>query len=112
MRQGHVYQNGKFAGILTEVTSSEYVFRYDDLYYADDDLPAISLTLSKSQRKHRSTYLFPFFFNMLSEGINKRLQCRHLRIDEKDDFGLLLATARHDTIGAVTIHPTKPDSDE
>jgi HipA-like protein len=26
-----------------------------------------------------------------------------LRIDEKDSFGLLLATAQHDTIGAITI---------
>jgi HipA-like protein len=26
-----------------------------------------------------------------------------LRIDERDSFGLLLATASHDTIGAITI---------
>ena len=40
---------------------------------------------------------------MLSEGTNKATQCMTLKIDEKDSFGLLLATAKHDTIGAITI---------
>ncbi|MEE1119243.1 MAG: phosphatidylinositol kinase, partial [Bacteroidales bacterium] len=29
--------------------------------------------------------------------------CRTLKIDENDSFGLLLATAKYDTIGAITI---------
>ena len=49
--------------------------------------------------------LFPFFFNMLSEGDNRKLQSRMLHIDEDDDFGILLATAQYDTIGAVTVKP-------
>jgi HipA-like protein len=44
---------------------------------------------------------------MLSEGANKKLQCRQLKIDENDYFGLLLATATHDTIGAVTVKPVE-----
>jgi serine/threonine-protein kinase HipA len=44
---------------------------------------------------------------MLSEGVNRQLQCRTLKIDENDDFGLLLATAQFDTIGAVTVKPVK-----
>ena len=40
---------------------------------------------------------------MLSEGLNRILQSRQLKIDEKDHFGLLLATADIDTIGAVTV---------
>ena len=36
MRQGAVYMNGKLAGILTEISPTEYVFKYDDTYYADD----------------------------------------------------------------------------
>ena len=40
---------------------------------------------------------------MLSEGANKTIQCASLKIDENDDFGLLLATARYDTIGNITI---------
>jgi HipA-like protein len=42
---------------------------------------------------------------MLSEGANKALQCRHLRIDENDSFGLLLATTQWETIGAITVKP-------
>ena len=40
---------------------------------------------------------------MLAEGANKAYQCRTLRIDEDDAFGLLLATAHTDTIGAITV---------
>lgn len=50
-----------------------------------------------------SDELFPFFYNMLSEGANKGVQCRTLEIDENDAFGLLLATAGNDTIGAITV---------
>ena len=66
MRQGAVYMNGKLAGILTEISPTEYVFKYDDTYYADDMQPAVSLTLPKTQQEYRSAYLFPFFSNMLS----------------------------------------------
>ena len=40
---------------------------------------------------------------MLAEGANKAYQCRTLKIDEDDAFGLLLATAHTDTIGAITV---------
>jgi HipA-like protein len=40
---------------------------------------------------------------MLSEGANRKLQTRQLKIDKKDYFGLLLATAKKDTIGAITL---------
>jgi serine/threonine-protein kinase HipA len=47
--------------------------------------------------------LFPFFYGILSEGVNKDIQCRLLKIDEQDDFTRLLETAGEDTIGAITI---------
>ena len=37
---------------------------------------------------------------MLSEGVNRKLQSTHLKIDENDNFSLLAATAQYDTIGA------------
>lgn len=52
--------NGYLAGILTEVSPTEYVFRYDDGYFADSKMPAVSLTLPKTQQEYRSAYLFPF----------------------------------------------------
>ena len=42
---------------------------------------------------------------MLSEGANRQVQSMLLHIDENDDFGIMLATAQCDTIGAVTIKP-------
>lgn len=103
MRQAEVYYNKILAGLLTESDSGEYTFRYDDKYFQDSSLPAISLTLPKTKQEYRSATLFAFFFNMLSEGANKAIQCQTLRIDEEDYFGLLLATAHTDTIGAVTV---------
>lgn len=107
MRQAAVYRNGHLAGILSEENPQRYVFRYEDGYFVDSSKAALSLTLPKSQQEYHSPYLFPFFFNMLSEGVNRKLQSTQLRIDEKDHFGLLLATAQFDTVGAVTIKPLK-----
>jgi len=52
-----------------------------------------------------SEILFPFFYNMLSEGVNRKLQSMLLKIDENDHFGLLAKTSEYDTIGAVTLKP-------
>ena len=106
MRTVEVYRNGTFAGTLSEENHKQYIFRYDDGYFNDVTKPAISLTIPKTQREYRSSFLFPFFFNMLSEGVNRKLQSTQLRIDEEDNFGLLMATAQYDTIGAVTVKPT------
>lgn len=105
MRALEIYRNGIFAGMLTEENRQHFVFRYDDNYYTDTSNPAISLTLPKTQKEYNSEYLFPFFYNILSEGANRKLQSTQLRIDEEDNFGLLMATAQYDTIGAVTVKP-------
>jgi len=103
LRRVEVYRNKELAGVLTEQNTKSYSFRYKDTYYTDPAKQAISLTLPKTQQEYHADHLFPFFFNMLSEGVNRKLQCRALKIDDEDDFGLLAATARYDTIGAVTV---------
>jgi serine/threonine-protein kinase HipA len=108
MRKVKVYRNGIVAGILTEETRNSFVFTYDDAYFNDHAMPAISLTLPKTSKEFRSEYLFPFFYNMLSEGVNKEVQCKQLKLDENDSFGLLMAIAQYDTIGAVTVKPEIP----
>jgi HipA-like protein len=107
MRQALVYRNGVIAGKLVEMSRNDYIFNYDDNYYADSAKPSISLTLPKTKKEYKSKILFPFFYNMLSEGVNKKLQCQQLKIDGEDSFGLLLATAQYDTIGAVTLKPVE-----
>lgn len=109
MRAGQVFLNNRFAGTLIEESKKMYIFRYDLGYYNDPSAAAVSLTLPKSSLEYRSEHLFPFFFNMLAEGVNKELQSRQLRIDKEDSFGLLLATTGNDTIGAVTVKPLQDD---
>ena len=105
MRAMEIYRNGVLAGILSEENRKSYIFRYDERYFNDTTKPAISLTLPKSKMEYTSQYLFPFFFNMLSEGVNRKLQSIQLKIDEEDNFGLLMVTAQYDTIGAITVKP-------
>jgi serine/threonine-protein kinase HipA len=105
MRSAEVFRNGVLAGILAETNSHSYEFTYDSRYFTDNSKPPISLTLSKNQLVHTSEYLFPCFYNMLSEGTNREIQTRQLKIDKNDFFALLLATAQYDTIGAITVQP-------
>jgi HipA-like protein len=105
MKQAQVYYKNELAARLTLTDQREYVFRYEDDYFRDSSKHGISLTLPKTTQEYRSKTLFPFFFNMLAEGVNKRLQSRQLQLDENDNFSLLLSTAGSDTIGAVTVKP-------
>lgn len=105
MRQCEVFVNNIKAGILTELDNREYEFVYDMAYILGKDNAPISATLPMRKEPYRSPFLFPFFFNMLSEGENRQIQSQLHRIDKSDDFGILLATAQTDTIGAVTIKP-------
>lgn len=103
MRSARVYRNSILAGILKEESDRTFRFDYDTEYWVDNNKPPISLTLPKSRQSYQSDYLFPFFFNMLTEGVNRKVQLRHLQISEQDHFGLLLATSSRDSIGAVTV---------
>lgn len=105
MRRARVYNHDRFAGILEE-TSQGYRFTYDRDYAIDAETSPVSLTLPKSKGSYESKDLFPFFYGLLSEGSTRTLQCRLLRIDEEDDFGLLLATGR-DSVGSVRVCPVE-----
>lgn len=109
MRKANIYVNNELAGILLENSDGSFVFSYTDEYFYNDRKSSISLTLPKSQKEYHSSNLFPFFFNMLSEGVNKGVQLQKYKIDADDYFGLLLTTAQEDTIGAITIKPIEDD---
>ena len=103
IRQAEVYWNLKLVGILSEQEDKTYQFEYDSEYLINASNPSVSLTMPKNNKTYKSEFLFPFFFNMLAEGVNKKVQLRHLQISENDHFGLLLATSSIDTIGAVSV---------
>ena len=101
MRRCKVFVHDMEAGILQETDDRQYIFTYHDGYAG----APVCIAMSIRTEPYRSAHLFPYFFNMLSEGANRQTQSQLLHIDENDDFGILLATAQEDTIGAVTIKP-------
>lgn len=101
-RSAQVFYNGKAAGILTKAGNT-YRLAYDETYLNTPGSRPVSITLPLSKNVYESDVLFPVFVNMLSEGANKRNQCRMLKIDENDYFSLLLATTNNDTIGPITV---------
>lgn len=102
MRQALVLYKNEEAGTLSQLDDGSFTFRYNEAWIVSDK-PSISLTLPKSEKEFKSETLFSFFFNMLPEGTNKETVCFEMRIDPNDYFGLLLNTAKYDTIGAVTV---------
>jgi HipA-like protein len=103
MRQATVFFKGQEAGTLIQHDDGSFVFQYAPSWVDDRRKPAISLTLPKTKVGYHSTFLFPFFYNLLPEGSNKQVVCQLNRIDRDDAFGLLMITAVTDTIGAVTV---------
>lgn len=97
--------NGIEAGELTEYDNpTEYVFRYRP-DYIKHHRQAVSLTMPVREEEYRSPNLFPYFFNMLSEGENRAAQASIHHLDKNDDFGIMLETAQYDTPGVVTVKP-------
>lgn len=103
MRQARILYKKMEAGVLTQHDDGSFTFKYDDSWINDTSKPGISLSLPKHKMEYHSKSLFPFFYNMLPEGSNKQLVCKLNRIDEHDFFGLLMATAKNDNIGAVNV---------
>ena len=101
MRACKVFVHDMEAGFLQETDDRKYVFAYNANYQGEP----VCIAMPVRQEPYRSDRLFPYFFNMLSEGANRQVQSTLLHIDENDDFGIMLATAQHDTIGAVTVKP-------
>ena len=101
MRQCKVLVNNIEAGILQETDEQKYIFTYHEDYSGNP----VCIAMSIRKEPYHSDHLFPYFFNMLSEGENRIIQSRFLHIDENDDVGIMLATAQYDTIGAVTVKP-------
>lgn len=103
MRKALVLFKNEEAGILTQYDDGSFSFRYHDDWVANDSKRNISLTLPKTEKEFHSKDLFPFFFSLLPEGSNKQVVCKLNRIDLDDHFGLLMSTAKNDSIGAVRI---------
>ena len=105
MKSVAVYMKGREAGVLSKFADGGYEFRYLPRYRHDGSTASVAFTLPKSSAVHRAKTLFPFFFGLLAEGEQKRMQCRLLKIDERDHFTRLAETCREGVIGAVYVLP-------
>ena len=103
MRAAKILYKGEEAGIITQHDDASFTFRYHDEWLADASKPGICITMPKTKQGYYSKYLFPYFFNIIPEGANRKAICTDLRMDEDDYFGILLVTGKHDTIGAVKV---------
>lgn len=103
MRRAKILYKDEEAGVLTQHDNDSFTFSYNETWKADNNKPAICLTLPKIEQEFHSEFLFPFFYNMLPEGSNKQVACKLNRIDPADYFGLLMTTAKNDNIGAIRV---------
>ena len=98
MRRAIVMVHGNRAGVLTEVSSGEYHFEYDENYEGE----AVSLTMPLNHKKYGYKSFPPFFEGLLPEGVMLEGLLRIAKIDKKDHFSQLIATG-NDLVGAVTV---------
>ena len=103
MRRAKILFKDEEAGVITQHDDGSFTFRYHDEWLANSVRPGVSLSLPKTTQEYHSRFLFPFFYNMLPEGSNKELVCKCNSIDPDDYFGLLMTTAKNDSIGAVRV---------
>jgi serine/threonine-protein kinase HipA len=99
LRKATVMFKDSTAGVAEE-TATGYRFRYDPDFLKNGQPIAVAFPLRAEP--YESSTLFPFFKGLLPEGWYREVVCQTLKIDPKDDFGLLIK-ACGDTIGAVWI---------
>ena len=103
MRQGKVYYNNVFAGIITE-DEQGYSFTYDEAYLNSPQPQPVSLTLPLQREVFRNNVLFSFFDGLIPEGWMLNIAERNWKINRRDRMALLLACCR-DCIGNVCVVP-------
>lgn len=111
MRQGKVFYNDDFAGILTETDDGEYLFAYDKEYIKQFPNQAISFSMPVSDKVYRDNRLFPFFKGLIPEGWLLEIAYESWKLNRNDRMGLLLACCKN-CIGAVSVIPLINEKDE
>jgi serine/threonine-protein kinase HipA len=104
LRSAQVFYRNELAGYITE-TQDGYTFQYDH-EFLKKNIP-ISISLPPREEPYNSKELFPFFKGLLPEGWYLNIVSATQKVDNKDSFGLLLASSSGDTIGAVTVVKVK-----
>ena len=98
MRKAIVYVHNNRAGVLTEISPTEYYFEYDDNYKRD----VVSLTMPVSQKIYNYNSFPPFFEGLLPEGFMLEGLLKNTNINHNDYFSQLIAVGGN-LVGAVRI---------
>lgn len=101
MRQGEIWVNTNFAGILME-DEEGYHFTYSQDYLKSENPIAVSLTLPLQEKPFHSAFLFPFFDGLIPEGWLLDIAHKNWKLNPRDRMGLLLATCK-DCIGNISV---------
>lgn len=98
MRKAIVYVHNNRAGVLSEISPTEYYFEYDDNYKGD----SVSLTMPINQRKYCYNSFPPFFDGLLPDGFMLEGLLKNANIDVNDYFSQLIAVGGN-LVGAITV---------
>ena len=97
MRKAEIFVHNKPAGILEEISRSNYRFTYYPGYAGKP----VSLTMPVRKEPYKYTKFPSFFDGLLPEGIMLDALIRQIKIDRNDHFSQLCAVGE-DMVGAVT----------
>ncbi len=100
LKSAEVFYKDTKAGYLYQ-TEKGYVFVYDEGFLSLNIPLSVSLPLRKEP--FESSSLFPFFSGLLPEGWYLDLVAAKQKIEQNNQFDILVSTAGGDTIGAVTV---------
>ena len=110
MRQGKVFYQNHFAGVVTETNDGDYTFKYDNDYIQKFPNQFITFSMPVSKKLYRENRLFPFFEGLIPEGWLLEIASESWKINKNDRMGLLLACCKN-CIGAVSVEPIIVKSD-
>lgn len=105
MRTADVYFKDKLAGVLIE-NEEGYIFEYSADYIKSHNSESISISFPISEKKFKSSVLFPFFDGLIPEGWLLEIAEKNWKLNPRDRMGLLLKCCK-DCIGAVSIIANK-----
>lgn len=107
MRQGKVYVEDTYAGVISERTDG-FTFEYDEEYLNSENALPVSITLPLRKEAYESKTLFSFFDGLIPEGWLLNIAERNWKVSRRDRMGLLLTCCR-DCIGNVSVIPIRQE---
>ncbi|MCO5231543.1 MAG: HipA N-terminal domain-containing protein [Chitinophagales bacterium] len=111
MRQGKVFYQDYFAGIVTETNDGDFTFEYDQEYIQRFSNQFITFSMPVSEKVYRENRLFSFFEGLIPEGWLFEIASESWKINKNDRMGLLLACCKN-CIGAVSVEPINSEENE